>query len=167
MPLPRLRRAALPLALVLAALLGACRHDPVSILPGMRRDGVPGDTIVGTGSVVELRAWRDEWVRTRAGRDYRYTVRHECFCPPAGWTEVTVSGDSAIAVTRDGAPVTYPAQYGTIEAIYARAIRAREEGQPVQRAVYHESGYPASLSFGPWAVDGGVAYYIRDVAFLP
>lgn len=153
-----------------ALLLAACSHDPAAVLPGGRHLGVAGDTVVGIGSLVELRAWRAEWVETRAGRDYRYTVRTSCFCPPEMRlpTRVTVSGDRVVSVTREeGEPPAYAPAYTTIEEIYDGAIRARQRGQAVHRAVYHEDGHPATLSFGPWEVDGGVEYRVSDVVFLP
>ncbi len=85
--------------------------------------------------------------------------------PSAGYIRVQVSNGQVIAATDPaGAPV---ANFSlTIDTIWDELLAARERGQ-LNSAVFTQRGVPVESDMGPWPVDGGVHYSVRNFKETP
>ena len=157
----------LALVLIAAVTLAAC-HEAEPI--GVPRTGVfaePGaDTVPGSGSLMELRAMKARWAQVRAGEDYAFRTAVSCFCMEERTRPVTIevsgTGVTSVHEVATGAPRA-PEEYWTIEELFERAIRERQQGGRVRVTYARSAGYPVWIEIGTPENDAGSWYSVSSV----
>jgi uncharacterized protein DUF6174 len=80
--------------------------------------------------------------------------------PSAGYYRVRVSNGQVISATDPtGKPVANFTL--TVDTIWDYVLAARARGE-LNSAVFNQRGIPVEADMGPWAVDGGVRYSVRN-----
>lgn len=93
--------------------------------------------------------------------DYRFEVSTaSSWFPRSGYVSVrVVDGEVVSAMDDDGDPVE---QFDlTIEELWSHLLKAHADGQ-LHQARFGRWGVPVEVNLGPWELDGGAAYWIRD-----
>jgi hypothetical protein len=94
---------------------------------------------------------------------YSFEVEsHFSMFPKSGYYRVQVSNGQVVsAVNPDGEPVTDFRL--TIDRIWDSVLAARSRGE-LNSALFDHRGVPVEVDMGPWPVDGGVHYSVRNFA---
>lgn len=108
----------------------------------------------------DVDAAREAWLEANFS-DYRFEVAiATSWVPQSGYYQVHVRDRAVIAATdSDGDPVSLFAV--TIDQIWDELLAARDAGQ-LNSATFDRRGVPLEIDFGPWPVDGGVHYSVRN-----
>jgi Family of unknown function (DUF6174) len=135
------------------------RRTFVKLLASVWLVGCGGTTTEPLHSDVDLarRAWLAEGATSYS---FRVATTGSWF-PGEGYVRVQVDGGRVVAaVAPDGvsAPVAPPP---TIDEIWDRLLEARDRGQ-LNSAEFDRHGVPVETDMGPWPVDGGVHYSVRE-----
>ncbi len=103
---------------------------------------------------------RAAWLENRS-EDYSFQFSNATsWTPRSSFVRVTVAGGEVVAI-RD--LLNRPAQMNvpTIDEIWDRLLAARAANE-LNSAAFNRLGVPVEVDYGPWASDGGVAYWVRD-----
>ena len=95
-------------------------------------------------------------------RAYSFEVQISAFYSTPGYFRVRVS-DGQVVEARDpsGQPI---ADFGvTVDRIWDALLAARAKNE-LNSATFGRRGVPAEVDVGPWAIDGGVHYSVRNFA---
>jgi hypothetical protein len=103
---------------------------------------------------------RTVWL-TNHPQAYSFEVaKASSWFPSAGYYRVEVSnGQVVAAVDPTGIPVANFTL--TVDTIWEMLLVARASGE-LNSAVFDQRGIPVEADMGPWAVDGGVRYSVRN-----
>ena len=103
---------------------------------------------------------RQDWVRAGAtSYDFEVWTASSWFPTGASVRAQVRDGRVTAATALDGTPV--PSFTLTIDEIWERLLAARDGGQ-LNSAEFDARGVPVETDMGPWPVDGGVHYSVRD-----
>jgi len=128
-----------------------------------------GDTIPGSGQLLELQQRRAAWI-ARGITNYRFRLRISCFCGGDITRPVIIEvRNGAIATVRDvgtGKPVSNTSPYPTVTGLFDAAIAERSRGGNVSVAYDRAVGIPVRLEVGTIANDAGVLYLVSELSQL-
>jgi hypothetical protein len=104
---------------------------------------------------------RARWLANRPA-EYEFEVATATsWTPKSPYHRATVVGESVVAVVdENGVPVTLSWAI-SLDSLWKRIITERAQGS-LNSAVFSQSGIPLEVDWGPWPVDGGVHYYVRN-----
>jgi hypothetical protein len=123
-------------------------------------------TVLGCSSATEPHGTDVDFARAqwlgRHPRAYRFEVQITAFYSTPGYFRVQVS-DGRVVDARDpsGQPVAGFAV--TVDGIWDALLAARAKNE-LNSATFGQRGVPAEVDLGPWAIDGGMHYSVRNFA---
>lgn len=108
----------------------------------------------------DVDAAREAWLDANFS-DYRFEVAiATSWVPQSGFYQVRVRDGEVIAAwNADGDVVSLFTL--TVDQIWDELLAARDAGQ-LNSATFDHRGVPLETDFGPWPVDGGVHYSVRN-----
>jgi len=112
----------------------------------------------------DVDAARVNWLARRP-LAYHFEVQITAFYSMPGYFRVQVS-DGRVVDARDpsGQPV---ADFSlTVDGIWDALLAARAKNE-LNSATFGQRGVPAEVDLGPWAIDGGMHYSVRNFAATP
>jgi len=80
--------------------------------------------------------------------------------PMSGYTRVQVHDGEVVEAT-DSAGTPLDDFTTTVDSLWNRLLAARERGE-LNSASFDRHGVPVKFDYGPWEVDGGVGYWVRN-----
>jgi hypothetical protein len=80
--------------------------------------------------------------------------------PKSGYTRVQVEDGEVVAAT-DSAGTPLDNVTITVDSLWDRLLAARERGE-LNSASFDREGVPVKFDYGPWELDGGVGYWVRN-----
>jgi hypothetical protein len=102
---------------------------------------------------------RAAWLRTSPD-DYTFEIASaSSWFPRSGYYRVVVEDREVVSVTAPDGSTFHLAI--TIDELWERILAARAANQ-LHRAQFSANGVPLDVDYGPWEVDGGVRYWIRN-----
>ena len=105
---------------------------------------------------------RNLWLGSRP-EAYTFEVATESsWFPKSGYFRVEVLAGGVVSA-RDATGQVVPGFTLTVDKIWDQLLAARANGQ-LNSATFDRLGIPVECDMGPWPVDGGVRYWIRDFA---
>lgn len=132
----------LPLAIALVSVLATACESPI----GLAHEDVDR----------AYAAWR-----RNAPTRYVFKVAHaSSWHPKSEYLEVTVENRRVVLVREaDGAT---GGDFGlTVDSLWVRILDARDRDQ-LNAATFDRRGVPVDIDYGPWEVDGGMRFWIRE-----
>jgi|SRR5689334_18565586 len=99
------------------------------------------------------------WLANRVA-SYSFDVRVAAFMPSRGSIHVIVK-DGAVLSATDSSRKELQGYSFTIDALWVQILNYRSRGE-LNGAAFDWRGVPVESDMGPWAVDGGVHYSIRN-----
>jgi hypothetical protein len=107
----------------------------------------------------DVAAARNAWIATDA-RSYVFEVAMRASTPQSGFYRVEVADRVVVAANDPGGnPVSGFTL--TIDEIWDRILAARDRGE-LNSALFNVRGVPVESDMGPWELDGGVHYSVRN-----
>jgi hypothetical protein len=103
---------------------------------------------------------RQVWVRSRPTA-YRFEVASaSSWFPKSGYTRVEVE-DGVVVEATD--PEGNPTENFTltVDSLWGLLLAARERGE-LNSARFDRNGVPVKFDYGPWELDGGVGFWVRN-----
>ena len=103
---------------------------------------------------------RQAWLRSRAA-EYTFELASvSSWFPKSGYTRVKVE-DGVVVEATD--PEGHPRENftTTVDTLWDRLLAARERGE-LNSARFDRNGVPVEIHYGPWELDGGVAFWVRN-----
>ena len=161
----RRRLPGLAVAAIVAVLsVGCADNSPATGLQTLQ-PALAGDTIRGTGQLVELQQRRATWVARKIDT-YRFHLTISCFCGSEITRPVIIDVRQGVVASvvdvETNKPVTNKFLYPTITALFDAAIAERSRGGNVTVAYDRLIGIPARLEVGTIANDAGTLYFLSD-----
>jgi hypothetical protein len=80
--------------------------------------------------------------------------------PKSGYSRVEVQDGEVVAAT-DSAGTPLDDFTITVDSLWNRLLAARERGE-LNSASFDSNGVPVRFDYGPWELDGGVGYWVRN-----
>ena len=80
--------------------------------------------------------------------------------PKSGYYRVQVQDGEVVAATDSAGTPRYDFTI-TVDSLWNRLLAARERGE-LNSATFDRQGVPVKFDYGPWEVDGGVGYWVRN-----
>ena len=94
---------------------------------------------------------------------YTFEVAFESsWFPKSDYYRVEVL-DGEVVTARDATGLVVPNFTLTVESIWDQLLAARAKGE-LNSATFDGRGIPVECDMGPWPVDGGVHYWVRNFA---
>jgi hypothetical protein len=114
-----------------------------------------------TEPIRDIDAARTRWLLHRpAAYQVDVSVQASMF-PKSPFHTAIVSGAEVVAVTdENGAPVTQSWAI-SVDSLWTQILRQRAEGT-LNSATFDFRGVPLDVDWGPWALDGGIHYSLRN-----
>jgi hypothetical protein len=105
---------------------------------------------------------RARWLAEKPS-SYVFEEAVESSFPKSPYYKVSVAANSIVAVVdQNGTVMPLPAgAIISVDALWNRIISERARGS-LNSAVFSEAGVPLEVDWGPWPVDGGVRYFVRN-----
>ena len=112
-----------------------------------------------TGPEHDILAARMEWQRMNA-RDYSFEMATQfSMFPSSGYVRIRVVDREVVeALDANGQPVQ---SQRTLESVWRDILAAHENGE-VNLVRFSNRGVPLEIDLGPWEVDGGRHYSVRN-----
>ena len=117
----------------------------------------------GTAPVIhDIDVARARWL-AEPPSSYVFEEAVEGSFPKSPYYRVTVVANSIVTVVNEkGAAVPLPAgAIISLDSLWNEIISERAKGN-LNSAVFSEAGIPLEVDWGPWPVDGGVRYFVRN-----
>jgi hypothetical protein len=102
---------------------------------------------------------RQVWLRSRPAQYTFEVASASSWFPKSGYTRVKVENGVVVEATD---PEGNPRENftTTVDTLWSRLLVARERGE-LNSARFDGNGVPVEINYGPWELDGGVAFWVR------
>ena len=109
---------------------------------------------------VDVDLARQAWLRSRAAEYTFELASASSWVPKSGYTRVKVE-DGVVVEATDPEGNSRANFTTTVDTLWDRLLAARERGE-LNSARFDRNGVPVEINYGPWEVDGGIAFWVRN-----
>lgn len=103
---------------------------------------------------------RQAWLRSRPAEYTFELASASSWFPKSGYTRVKVD-DGVVVEATDPEGNLSENFTTTVDTLWERLLAARERGE-LNSARFDRNGVPVEINYGPWELDGGIAFWVRN-----
>lgn len=103
---------------------------------------------------------RQAWLRSRPAEYTFELASASSWFPKSGYTRVKVE-DGVVVEATDPEGNLSENFTTTVDTLWERLLAARERGE-LNSARFDRNGVPVEINYGPWELDGGIAFWVRN-----